>query len=257
MKVWREQSASSPPSPVGEGSGGRLHVLVTAGPTHEALDPVRFLGNHSTGKMGYALAEAWAEAGASVTLVSGPTHLPDPAHSRIRTVRVTSGREMLAACQAVAPAADVWVFAAAVADYRPAEVSPTKIKKAGERLTLELVKNVDVAATLGATKTAGQFSVGFALETNDELTHARAKLTRKNFDLVVLNSLADPGAGFAHDTNQVTLVDAAGVTPLPLQSKAAVARAIVAAVLARRGGVTATHAEPPRGQTSFRFATFA
>ena len=215
--------------------GNPLTILITAGPTHEALDPVRFLGNHSTGKMGYALAEAWAAAGATVTLVSGPTHLPDPAHAAIRTVRVTSGREMLAACQAVAAEADIWVFAAAVADYRPAEISPTKIKKAGERLTLELVKNVDVAATLGAAKRPDQFSVGFALETNDELRHAQAKLVSKNFDLVVLNSLADPGAGFAHDTNQVTLVDAAGATPLPLQAKTDVARHIVAAVVARRG----------------------
>ncbi|MBC7449355.1 MAG: phosphopantothenoylcysteine decarboxylase [Hymenobacteraceae bacterium] len=213
-----------------------MHVLVTAGPTHEALDPVRFLGNHSTGKMGYALAEAWAEVGATVTLVSGPTALPDPLHPSIRTIRVASGREMLAACQTVAATADVWVFAAAVADYRPAEVSLTKIKKAGEHLTLELVKNVDVAATLGATKRAGQLSVGFALETNDELAHARGKLTSKNFDLVVLNSLADPGAGFAHDTNQVTLVDADGATPLPLQRKTAVARQIVAAIRARRNG---------------------
>lgn len=210
-----------------------MHVLVTAGPTHEALDPVRYLGNHSTGKMGYALAEAWAEAGARVTLVSGPTHLPVPAHPAIRTVRVTSGREMLAACQAVAAECAVWVFAAAVADYRPAEVSPTKIKKSGDRLTLELVKNVDVAAALGATKRPDQFSVGFALETNDELTHARAKLGSKRFDVVVLNSLADPGAGFAHDTNQVTLVDAATATPLPLALKTEVARAIVAAVRAR------------------------
>ncbi len=213
-----------------------MTILVTAGPTHEALDPVRFLGNRSTGKMGYALAEAWAEAGAHVTLISGPTALPDPPHPHIRTIRVESGREMLAACELVAAAADVWVFAAAVADYRPAEVSPTKIKKTGDHLTLELVKNVDVAATLGATKRAGQFSVGFALETNDELTHARAKLTRKYFDLVVLNSLADPGAGFGHDTNQVTFVDAAGVTPLPLQLKTDVAHQIVAAVLARRNG---------------------
>ncbi len=216
--------------------GGIFRVLITAGPTHEALDPVRFIGNHSTGKMGYALAEAWAETGALVTLVSGPTALPDPAHPSIRTVRVASGREMLAACQAVAGTCDVWVFAAAVADYRPAEVSPTKIKKAGERLTLELVKNVDVAATLGQTKRAGQFSVGFALETNDELTHARAKLVSKNFDLVVLNSLADPGAGFAHDTNLVTFVTPDGAVALPLLPKTEVARQIVAAVLARHTG---------------------
>jgi phosphopantothenoylcysteine decarboxylase / phosphopantothenate---cysteine ligase len=211
-----------------------LRVLVTAGPTHEALDPVRFIGNHSTGKMGYALAEAWAEAGAAVTLVSGPTALPSPTHPHIRTVRVETGREMLTACEAVAADCQVWIFAAAVADYRPAEVSPTKIKKSGEHLTLELVKNVDVAATLGAQKRPeAQFSVGFALETDNELAHARAKLRSKNFDLVILNSLADPGAGFAHDTNQVTLVDAQTTVALPLQAKTAVAREIVAAVLAR------------------------
>lgn len=184
--------------------------------------------------MGYALAEAWAATGAQVTLVSGPTALPPPAHPRIHTIRVESGRQMLAACQTVAADCDVWVFAAAVADYRPAAVSPTKIKKASEHLSLELVKNVDVAATLGATKRAGeQFSVGFALETNDELAHARAKLVRKGFDLIVLNSLADAGAGFAHDTNQVTLIDQHGLVALPLQLKSAVAQAIVAAVLAR------------------------
>jgi phosphopantothenoylcysteine decarboxylase / phosphopantothenate---cysteine ligase len=212
-------------------------VLITAGPTHEALDPVRFLGNHSTGKMGYALAEAFATAGAEVVLVSGPTALPTPTNPAIRTIRVMSGREMLAAAQAVAPDCAVWVFAAAVADYRPAEVSPTKIKKSGDRLTLELVKNVDVAATLGATKRPGeQFSVGFALETNDELAHAQGKLRSKNFDLIILNSLADPGAGFAHDTNLVTLIDAGGVTPLPLQLKTSVAQEIVAAVRARFAG---------------------
>jgi len=213
----------------------RLRVLVTAGPTYEALDPVRFIGNHSTGKMGYAVAEAFAGQGADVILVSGPTALPDPAHSGIRTVRVTSGREMLAAAEEVAADCHVWVFAAAVADYRPAEVSATKIKKQGDRLTLELVKNVDIAATLGARKRAGeQFSVGFALETNDELAHAQGKLRSKNFDLVVLNSLADPGAGFRHDTNKITLVDARGVEVFPLKPKAGVAADIVAAVLARR-----------------------
>ncbi len=214
-----------------------LRVLITAGPTHEALDPVRFIGNHSTGKMGYALADAFAAAGADVMLISGPTALPDPTHPAIRIVRVVSGREMLAAAEAVAPDCAVWVFAAAVADYRPAEVSATKIKKSGDRLMLELVKNVDVAATLGAGKRPGeQFSVGFALETNDELAHAQGKLRNKNFDMVVLNSLADPGAGFAHDTNRVTLVDAAGVVPLPLQLKTSVAQEIVAAVQTRFAG---------------------
>ncbi len=211
-----------------------LKVLITAGPTYEPLDPVRFIGNHSSGKMGYALAEAWAAVGAQVTLVSGPTALPDPVSPLIETIRVMTGAEMYAAAARVAPGCRVWVFAAAVADYRPAEVSGTKIKKHGERLTLELVRNVDIAATLGATKRPGeQFSLGFALETHDELTHAQAKLRSKQFDLVVLNSLADAGAGFRHDTNRVTLIDATGITPLPLMAKTAVAAEIVAAVQAR------------------------
>ena len=133
------------------------HILLTAGPTYEPLDPVRFLGNRSTGKMGYALAEAFAAVGATVTLVSGPTWLPDPPHPAIRTVRVETAAQMFAAAAEVAPAARVWVFAAAVADYRPARVAAEKIKKAGDTLTLELVKNVDIAATLGQTKRAEQF----------------------------------------------------------------------------------------------------
>ncbi|TGE14147.1 phosphopantothenoylcysteine decarboxylase [Hymenobacter elongatus] len=211
-----------------------MRVLITAGPTYEPIDPVRFIGNHSTGKMGYALAEAFAESGAQVTLISGPTTLPDPANSQIRTTRVETGAQMYGAAAAAAPEADVWVFAAAVADYRPREVAPNKIKKAGDTLTLELVRNVDIAATLGQTKRPEQFSVGFALETNDEEAHARGKLQRKNFDLIVLNSLRDPGAGFRHDTNKVTLLDAAGqMTIFELKPKAAVAHDIVRTVLAR------------------------
>ena len=145
----------------------KLHVLLTAGPTYEPLDPVRFLGNRSTGKMGYALAEAFAAHGADVTLVSGPSQLPDPASPRIRTVRVETAAEMFAAAAEVAEKADVWVFAAAVADYRPAHIAVDKIKKSGETLTLELVKNVDIAATLGQRKRAEQFAVGFALETTN------------------------------------------------------------------------------------------
>ena len=212
-----------------------MRVLLTAGPTYEPLDPVRFLGNRSTGKMGYALAEAFAAEGAGVTLVSGPSHLPDPASPRIRTVRVETAAEMFAAAAAVAPAADVWVFAAAVADYRPAEVAPEKIKKSGDTLTITLVKNVDIAATLGRGKRPEQFAVGFALETTNELAHAQDKLHRKNFDLVVLNSLRDVGAGFGHDTNQVTVLDAAGQTvKFELQSKADLARGLVRLILARR-----------------------
>ena len=211
-----------------------MRVLLTAGPTYEPLDPVRFIGNHSTGKMGYALAETFAAEGAEVTLISGPTNLPDPVSPAIRTVRVQTADEMYQAAAAEAAAADVWVFAAAVADYKPAHVAEQKIKKAGETLTLELVKNVDIAAELGKTKRPEQFSVGFALETENEQTHALDKLRRKNFDLVVLNSLRDAGAGFRHDTNKITLLAADGqVTIFDLKSKTEVARDIVQAVLAR------------------------
>lgn len=211
-----------------------MNILLTAGPTYEPLDPVRFIGNRSTGKMGYALAEAFAAAGHAVTLVSGPTALPTPMHPAIQTVRVETAAEMHAAAAEAAPAAQIWVFAAAVADYRPAEAAPEKIKKSGDTLTLTLVKNVDIAATLGQTKRAEQFSVGFALETNNEQAHALDKLRRKNFDVVVLNSLRDAGAGFGHDTNKVTLLTADGVvTTSELLPKAAVARDIVQFVLAR------------------------
>ncbi|RFP65309.1 phosphopantothenoylcysteine decarboxylase [Hymenobacter lapidiphilus] len=211
-----------------------MRVLITAGPTHEPLDPVRFLGNHSTGKMGYALAEAFAAAGAEVALISGPTNLPDPASPHILTTRVQTAAEMYEAAADAARLADVWIFAAAVADYRPAEVATQKIKKSGERLTLELVKNVDIAFELGKTKRPEQFSVGFALETENEQAHALGKLERKNFDLIVLNSLRDAGAGFRHDTNQVTLLEADGrVTAFGLKSKTSVALDIMGVVLDR------------------------
>lgn len=211
-----------------------MHVLLTAGPTYEPLDPVRFLGNRSTGKMGYALAEAFAATGAEVTLISGPVQLAAPGSARIRTVRVETAQQMYEAAAAVATAAEVWVFAAAVADYRPATVAPEKIKKAGDTLTLELVKNVDIAATLGQTKRPEQFAVGFALETTNELAHALDKLHRKNFDLVVLNSLRDVGAGFGHDTNKVSVLDRAGqVLTFDLQAKTELARRLVQLVQAR------------------------
>jgi phosphopantothenoylcysteine decarboxylase/phosphopantothenate--cysteine ligase len=211
-----------------------MHVLLTAGPTYEPLDPVRFLGNRSTGKMGYALAEAFAETGAEVTLVSGPVQLAAPASPRIRTVRVETAQQMYAAAVQVAPAADVWVFAAAVADYRPAVVEPEKIKKSGDTLTLKLVKNVDIAATLGQAKRPEQFAVGFALETTNELAHALGKLQRKNFDLVVLNSLRDAGAGFGHDTNKVSVLDRAGqVLNFELQAKTELARGLVQLIQSR------------------------
>ena len=212
-----------------------MHVLLTAGPTYEPLDPVRFLGNRSTGKMGYAIAEAFAAEGATVTLISGPSVLPDPSSPSIRTVRVETAAEMFAAASAVAAEADVWVFAAAVADYRPAQVATEKIKKSGDTLTLELVRNVDIAATLGQRKRPEQFAVGFALETTNELAYAQDKLRRKHFNLIVLNSLRDAGAGFGHDTNKVTVLDAAGqIVNFELQSKADVARGLVRLILARR-----------------------
>ncbi|WP_241737947.1 phosphopantothenoylcysteine decarboxylase [Hymenobacter polaris] len=218
-----------------------MHVLLTAGPTYEPLDPVRFIGNRSTGKMGYALAEAFAATGARVTLVSGPTALPTPANPLIETVRVETAQQMYAAAAAVAPRADVWVFAAAVADYRPAEVATEKIKKQGDTLTLTLVKNVDIAATLGETKRTEQFSVGFALETTNELLHAHDKLLRKNFDLVVLNSLRDAGAGFGHDTNKVAVLDRVGqVLTFDLQAKTELAHRLVQLILSRFTAVYAS-----------------
>jgi len=217
-----------------------MRVLLTAGPTYEPLDPVRFLGNRSTGKMGYALAEAFAATGAAVTLLSGPTALPAPASPLITTVRVETAQQMYEAAALAAPLADVWVFAAAVADYRPAAVATEKIKKEGDTLTLELVKNVDIAATLGQTKRAEQFSVGFALETTNELAHAQGKLHRKNFDLVVLNSLRDAGAGFGHDTNKVTVLDRAEqVLNFELQAKSELARTLVSLILTRFAAVYA------------------
>jgi len=217
-----------------------MRVLLTAGPTYEPLDPVRFLGNRSTGKMGYALAEAFAATGAAVTLLSGPTALPAPASPLITTVRVETAQQMYEAAALAAPLADVWVFAAAVADYRPATVATEKIKKEGDTLTLELVKNVDIAATLGQTKRAEQFSVGFALETTNELAHAQGKLHRKNFDLVVLNSLRDAGAGFGHDTNKVTVLDRAEqVLNFELQAKSELARTLVSLILTRFAAVYA------------------
>ena len=204
-------------------------VLVTAGPTHEPIDPVRFVGNHASGKMGYALAEAWRDAGAEVTLISGPTTLPDPAG--LRTVRVTTAEQMHAAALQHFATADLAVLAAAVADYAPARAAGQKLKKAGETLTLTLQRTPDIAATLGATKRPGQRVVGFALETQDAEANARDKLRRKRLDWIVLNTLEDAGAGFGHDTNQVTLLGADGTRqPFPLMTKAELARRLVAAL---------------------------
>ncbi|WP_247234403.1 bifunctional phosphopantothenoylcysteine decarboxylase/phosphopantothenate--cysteine ligase CoaBC [Telluribacter sp. SYSU D00476] len=181
-------------------------VLITAGPTQEAIDPVRYISNHSTGKMGYALAQAFAYAGAQVTLVSGPTALPVPDDS-IRMIRVQSAQEMYEAAQEYFGQCDLTILTAAVADYKPAQAATQKIKKKDDVLTLDLVKTVDIAATLGSQKREEQLLVGFALETDNELANAMDKLQRKNMDYIVLNSLNDAGAGFAHDTNKITVID--------------------------------------------------
>ena len=192
-------------------------VLVTAGPTREALDPVRYLTNHSTGKMGMEIARAARNRGARVTLVSGPTSLKPPAG--VETVPVTTAEEMFQAVAAKASQADIVVKAAAVADYTPAQVSGEKIKKSGEGLTLQLGRTRDILAWLGGRKRPGQVLVGFAMETRDLLENASRKLEQKNADMIVANSLRTPGAGFGGDTNVVTLITPAGARELPLLSK--------------------------------------
>lgn len=207
------------------------NALVTAGPTFESIDPVRFIGNHSTGKMGYAIAESLANAGASVTLVSGPTGMTIN-NPTIKVIRTTSAEEMYNACQQYFPTSDITVLSAAVADYRPVAVSDQKIKKSGNSLTLELTQTKDIAASLGSLKKPGQLIVGFALETENEKANAEKKLTSKNFDLIVLNSLRDNGAGFATDTNKITIIDRQNRTKeFPLKSKKEVARDIVNAII--------------------------
>jgi phosphopantothenoylcysteine decarboxylase/phosphopantothenate--cysteine ligase len=184
-------------------------VLITLGPTQEALDPVRFLSNHSSGKMGYALAKAFEAQGGAVTLVAGPVSLKLD-ESRFEVHRVTTAAEMFETAKSLHEQMDVVVFAAAVADFRPENAAVQKIKKAGEELTLRLVPNVDLAFELGKTKSTKQIHVGFALETEQEEANAKAKLERKNFDLVVLNSATEDGVGFKHDTNQVRIFHKGG-----------------------------------------------
>ena len=216
------------PQELGSGWAGR-RVLVTAGPTYEDLDPVRYLGNRSTGRMGIALARAAAARGATVELVLGPTAL-GATGAGITVHAVRSAREMYARATELWPACDVGILTAAVADYRPARMAEQKIKKSDGELHLELVRNPDIAAELGRRKTEGQLLAGFALETEDGLANARAKLTRKKLDLIVLNSPHEAGAGFAHTTNRVDLIDHNKVTPLELKTKDAVAADILDAL---------------------------
>jgi phosphopantothenoylcysteine decarboxylase/phosphopantothenate--cysteine ligase len=184
-------------------------VLVTAGPTYEAIDPVRFVGNHSTGKMGYALARYAAERGAKVHLVSGPTHLTLD-HPAVEVHRVTSAQEMYEVAARYFSNSQLVILAAAVADYTPRSRADQKIKKKEAVFSLELEKTIDIAATLGQQKKAGQMVVGFALETENEQENALKKLRSKNMDLIILNSLRDNGAGFGHETNRVTIFDREG-----------------------------------------------
>ncbi|WP_336092906.1 bifunctional phosphopantothenoylcysteine decarboxylase/phosphopantothenate--cysteine ligase CoaBC [Leeuwenhoekiella sp. CH_XMU1409-2] len=198
-------------------------VLITAGPTYEAIDPVRFIGNHSSGKMGYAIAEAAAGLGASVILISGPTHL-QLKHNLIEVIRVTSAAQMLDAVQANFDKVDIAIAAAAVADYRPAQVANQKIKKKEASMSIALEPTTDILAHMGKTK-GKQFLVGFALETENEIANAKGKLERKHLDLIVLNSLNDQGAGFKTETNKVTFISKSGaVVPQELKPKDEVAK---------------------------------
>lgn len=205
-------------------------VLLTAGPTFEAIDPVRFIGNHSSGKMGYALASLAANLGAEVVLVSGPVglRLEDP---MVNVVSVSSAEQMYEAVHEFYTDCDVAILSAAVADYRPKKVALEKIKKKEGTLTLELEKTKDILASLGANKT-NQFLVGFALETENELENAKTKLKKKNLDLIVLNSLRDKGAGFGKDTNKVTLITKGNkVIPFQVKNKKEVAKDILTHII--------------------------
>lgn len=215
-----------------------LKALVTAGPTYERLDPVRFIGNFSTGKMGIAIAEQLAANGADVTLVLGPTQAKTY-HQGVNTIHIESAAELYSACTHAFPNVDIAVLAAAVADYRPEQAAAEKIKKAEDDMTLKLAKTEDTLKALGKIKHPGQTLVGFALETNNEIEHARGKLEGKNADMIVLNSLKDEGAGFGHDTNKITLLmRGGGMEQLPLMSKKDAAAEIVKNILKLRHAET-------------------
>ncbi|MBO4944508.1 MAG: bifunctional phosphopantothenoylcysteine decarboxylase/phosphopantothenate--cysteine ligase CoaBC [Muribaculaceae bacterium] len=208
-------------------------VMITAGPTYERIDPVRFIGNFSTGKMGYALADEAARRGAEVTLISGPVSVK-PAEPSVNVVHVESARQMLAECEKYWPETDIAIMAAAVADYAPAHPADRKIKREHTDVpTIELVKNPDIAATLGKTKTVDQLLIGFALETDNAISNAEEKIHHKNLDMIVVNSLQDKGAGFGTDTNKISIITGSGIrTDYDLKSKRAVAADIFDAVAA-------------------------
>ena len=201
-------------------------VMITAGPTYEKLDPVRFIGNYSSGKMGYALAEVCAERGAEVTLISGPVNL-NVSHPNIHRIDVESAEQMYQAAKEAYAQADAGILCAAVADFTPEQTADHKIKREKDDLVLRLKPTQDIAAALGKEKKPHQLLVGFALETNDELLHAQDKLVRKNYDFIVLNSLIDKGAGFRCDTKKITIIERQGEPPYPLKGKKEVAEDII------------------------------
>lgn len=209
---------------VAEMSGKR--VLITAGPTYEKIDPVRFIGNYSSGKMAYALAGECARRGAEVCLISGPVQLETPA-GNIQRIDIESADEMYEACMKEFPTCDAGILCAAVADFKPICVANQKIKRGAEDLCIQLTPNQDIAAALGRIKTAEQKLIGFALETHNEMSNAQNKLQKKNLDAIVLNSLQDKGAGFRHDTNKVSIISATETLDYPLKHKQEVARDIV------------------------------
>ena len=198
-------------------------ILITAGPTYEAIDPVRFIGNHSSGKMGFAIAEVLADRGAQIVLVAGPVNVTSH-HNNIKRIDVTSAEEMYNACIDEFPDTDIGILSAAVADYSPKDVAKEKIKKKTNLLSIDLIPTRDILAELGHRKTEKQFLVGFALETENEFVNAKKKLKNKNLDFIVLNSLKEKGAGFGYDTNKITIIDKdLRISPYELKSKQAVA----------------------------------
>lgn len=201
-------------------------VLITAGPTYEKIDPVRFIGNYSSGKMGYALAEECAMRGAKVILVSGPVNLT-PIHNNIKLIQVESAAEMLEACKKVFTQSDIAIFCAAVADFTPEYKEGQKIKREKGEQLLRLIPTKDIAAVLGKMKNKKQKTIGFALETNHEIENANEKLHKKNLDFIVLNSLQNPGAGFQYDTNQISIITQNERIDFPLKTKKEVAKDII------------------------------
>lgn len=202
-------------------------ILVTAGPTYESIDPVRFIGNHSSGKMGYAIAEELANQGAEVELISGPVKIKT-SHKNIRVTKVFSAQEMYENAIKIFPNCDAAIMNAAVADYTPKETTNQKIKEKTNSIQLELIPTKDIALELGKMKKTNQILIGFALETNNEIENAKNKIQKKNLDFIVLNSLNDNGAGFNHDTNKITIIDKNNnIESFELKSKPEVAKDIV------------------------------